>query len=153
RDFAADDEPLDEDLVVEAQGALDGVAELIEIVADADADRRALADGLDDRREAEIAMDGSEVGGVVRGQRVVSGSGQVVQAEQLLCLALVHRESGGEDIRAGVGNAEHLEEALDAAVLAPAAVESDERDFDVFLAKRDVDVAIDIDGDSVVTAL
>ena len=76
-----------------------------------------------------------------------------MEPEQLLGLGLVHRQRRCEHIGAGVGNPEHLQQALDAAVLAPPAVQRDERDFDLLLAERDVDVAIDVDRDGVVAAL
>ncbi len=76
-----------------------------------------------------------------------------MKPEQLLGLALVHRERRGEHVGAGVRNAEHLEQALDAAVLAPATVERDEGDIHLLLAERDIDIAIDIDRDRIVAAL
>jgi hypothetical protein len=76
-----------------------------------------------------------------------------VEPEQLLGLALVHRQRGGEHVRPGVRDPEDLEQALDAAVLAPPAVQRDERDIDPLLAQRDVDVAIDVDRHDVVATL
>jgi hypothetical protein len=76
-----------------------------------------------------------------------------VEPEQLLGLALVHRQRRGEDVGPGVGDAEHLEQALDAAVLTPPAVQRDERDLDLLLPECDVDISIDIDRYGVVAAL
>src|SRR5262249_24106436 len=45
------------------------------------------------------------------------------------------------------------EQALDAAVLAPPAMERDERDLDLLLAQGDVEVAVDVDRNRVVAAL
>ena len=74
----------------------------------------------------------------------VAGRGrQVVQAEDLLGLGLVHRQRRRQHARAGVGDAEQLQHALDAAVLAVAAVQGQERDVDARLPEHEVDVAVD----------
>ena len=81
---------------------------------------------------------------------VAGRGGQVVQAEDLLGLGLVHGQRRGQHARAGVGDAQHLEQPLDAAVLAVAAVQRQERDVDAGLAQHQVDVAIDEDRRGVV---
>ena len=48
--------------------------------------------------------------------------------EQVLEDELVHADRGGLDVGAGVGNVEHLEQALDAAVLPAGAVQDREGD-------------------------
>ena len=62
---------------------------------------------------------------------------QVVQAEDLLGLALVHGEARREHARARVGNAEHLEQPLHAAVLTVASVQREERDVDARLPQHE----------------
>ena len=76
-----------------------------------------------------------------------------MEPEQLLGLALVHRERRREHVGAGVRDAEQLEHALHAAVLAHPAVQRHERDVGMLLAERDVEVAVDVDRDDVVAAL
>ena len=75
-----------------------------------------------------------------------------MQPEQLLGLVLVHRERALAHARAGVRDAEQLEQALDAAVLAVGPVQRDEGDVDLFLAQHAVDVAVDEDLRGVVAA-
>ena len=94
-------------------------------------DARALAARLHDHREAERAVQRLEVGEVVAGgDRVVRRRRHVVQAEHLLGLELVHRQRAREHARARVRDLHELEQALDAAVLAVAAVQREERDVD-----------------------
>ena len=54
-----------------------------------------------------------------------------MEAEHLLGLELVHRQRAREHAAARVGNAHQLEQALDAAVLAPPPVQREEDDVDV----------------------
>ena len=153
-DLLALDEALDQHVVVEAQRLLDGGLELELVARDADAERRAFARRLDHRPGSRRSRALPER----RPRRVAPGHvagrrRQVVQAEELLGLALVHRQRRRQHARAGVGNAEQLEQPLDAAVLAVAAVQRQERDVDARLPQHQIEVAVDEDRDGVVAAL
>ena len=67
--------------------------------------------------------------------------------EDLLRALLVHRQRRGEHAGMGVGDPEPLEDALDAAVLAPAAVQRVEGDVGPRLAerRREVGAGVDLD--------
>jgi hypothetical protein len=57
----------------------------------------------------------------------------------------VHRQRRGQDVRAGVRDAHDLEQALDTAVLAVAAVQGDEGDVDAPLPQDQIEIAVDVD--------
>ena len=83
---------------------------------------------------------------------VVGRRRQVVQAEHLLGLHLIHRQRRTEDVGTGVRDAHGLQQALHATVFAKATVQRDERDVDVLLAQHQIEIAIDVDRDRVVAA-
>ncbi len=62
-----------------------------------------------------------------------------------LRLFLVHGERGGQHARMGVGNLQHLEDALDRAVLAKGAVQRVEGDVGLQFLQHGGDVALNID--------
>ena len=150
RDLLAVDEALDQHVVVEAQRVLDRELQLQLVARDPGPERRTLAAGLHDDRKAEGAVQLQQILAAVGLDQVARRGGQVVQAEDLLRLRLVHRERRGEHARAGVGNAEQLQHPLDAAVLAVAAVQGQKRDVDARLPEHQVDVAVDEQGPRVV---
>ena len=66
-------------------------------------------------------------------------------AHHVLGAILLHRERRSEDARMGVGNAQHLEHALDDPVLAEAAVQRIEGDLGFYARKYLGDVPIYVD--------
>src|SRR5581483_8890610 len=123
--------------------------ELAGAVDDRDAVARPFAARLEDERERSRKAAGGIAGAEQAGRRGRDAGGD----EELLREPLVHRDRAPEDSRAGVGNRHRLEEALDAAVLAVAAVERVERDLDALGAEVGGHVPADRDLDDVVAAL
>jgi hypothetical protein len=141
------DEALDEHAVVVAEGEVDGGAQLGEVVGAAHADGAALAAGLHHHGETKRAVALLKLGiGHGAGEVVVGRRRHVVEAKQLLGLELVHGQGRGEHAGARVGDAHPLEQALNGAVFAVAAVEGEEGHVDGGAAERLVDVAVDEDG-------
>ena len=119
------DELLDEHLLVVSARELDRGRELRLVVHLRDADRRAEARGLDEDRVAERVLDR-----VAEPDRVVRGDGDAAVAHHLLEQVLVHRERGGRDAGADVGDVRELEQPLHRPVLAERAVQDRQDDVD-----------------------
>ena len=130
-ELASLDELLDEHLVVVAERVREGLFEIRRLLDDVDADGGALRGRLDDDGQAEVPCDlrrevarGELVGVVGMGARRRDALGD----EDALGGRLVHRDGGSEDARARVGDAEHVERALQHAVLAEFSVQRVEDD-------------------------
>jgi hypothetical protein len=93
-----------------------------------DADRRALARRLDHQRQAEHVGDGAQLLArlLIAAEADEARRRQPFGEPDALGHHLVHGDCRGEHARAGVRQTEQLERALDAAVLAMAAVQGDE---------------------------
>jgi hypothetical protein len=89
------------------------------VLDDPHADAGALVDRLDDEGPGQRVAR-SQILGV---DHDTFRTGQAGGLEQTLGGRLVHGQGGGQQARVGVGNAHQLEDALDAAILAPAAVQ------------------------------
>ena len=130
RELLAADELLDEDLVVVGEGFLECVGERPLRLDDVDADARALRSGLDDDRQREALLDlGGEIAlHLIAVVCVRARRRDTFGDEDALRSYLVHRDSSSEDARARVRDAEHVERALQDAVLAELAMQRIEYD-------------------------
>ena len=108
---------------------------------DDDTDARAFRDRLGDVGRLERMRRGCLV---TRNQHA-GGDRHAVPRDDLLGRFLVHGEGGGQHARVGVGEPHHFQEALDAAVLTPAAVQGVEADIGLQLGERRGQIAIDVD--------
>jgi hypothetical protein len=115
-DLAADDRGLDEHLGVDPAGRGDGVVEVGPVGDLGDAVRRAGPRGLHEDGQAEpLLVVLTELG--AGAQNRVRPDGDALGDGELLGELLVHRGGRREDVGAHVGQAGHLEQSLDGAVL------------------------------------
>ena len=68
----------------------------------------------------------------------------------LLGAHLVHADGAGQHARTRIGDIHHLQQALDGAVLAIFAVQSQKRHLHAFAAQLFGDIAVDVDADRVI---
>ena len=134
RDLLAVHEPFHQHVVVEAQRVLDRQLELQLVARHARPERGSFAARLDDDRETECAMKLEQVLAAVGLDEIAGGGRQVGEAEDLLRLRLVHGQRRRQDPGTRIRDAEQLQHALDAAILAVAAVQRQEGDVDARLA-------------------
>jgi hypothetical protein len=119
------DELLHQHLLVVPEGKLDGRRELVLRVHLRDAHRGAEPRGLDEHGIAERVFDR-----VPEPDRVVRRHRDAAVAHDLLEQVLVHRERGGRDPGADVGDVGELEQPLHRPVLPEGAVQDREHDVD-----------------------
>ena len=137
-DLHAGDALLDEHGAARLAGEAHGVGDLARLGHAGDTVARAVRGGLHEERKAELAHQELALlhaGDLARGERRAARAGDVRRLVEELGDVLLGAGGGAEHAGEGVGDVEDLEEALDAAVLAVAAVHGDERD--VVAALRD----------------
>src|SRR5690606_8845005 len=113
---------------------------IVAFADDEDTDRRSLAHRLDDIRRVHHMTERC----LRARHNNAFGNGQARRTENLLRTLLVHGECGCEHTGMGVGNAEHLEQALNAPVLTPAAMQRIESDIRLQREKLIGNIAPDI---------
>src|SRR3954451_17200311 len=156
REGAAVDVALEEDLVRVRERRHERGRHVGRRAGEADAERAALVGGLDDDRELEALLDVAERLGRAEllerglGERVERGRREAGVEHRVLREHLVGAAHAGRDPRGGVRDAEDLEELLDRAVLAVAAVHRDERHVGRLGAQTGDEVPADVDADDVV---
>ena len=125
---------LDQHAVVVAERGDEGGGHLVGGGREADAERRALAGGLDDERQAELRFDFEERVGRAELAERRGAEGDPVGgrdprlAHPVLGLDLVDAEHARGNAGAGVGDPQQLEQRLDRSVLASGPVQGDEGD-------------------------
>ncbi len=133
-DFVAVDEFFKEDAGVVPQGQFHGALQLRSVVGLGDADGRARVGRFDENGVAEFVGDLVErlrAGPVfIRRDAVPGGLRHAVGIGYCVREDLVHGHGAGGHVATHEGDARHLEQALDGAVLAVLAVEDRERDVD-----------------------
>jgi len=152
-DLLTGDEALDEQGGIVASGVGRLGRELGQIAGAPRAHARARATWLHEGRESEGSVQLGQSIDLVCLEPVVGRRRHVVEAEQLLGLELVHGQRAREHARACVGNAQDLEQALDAAVFTQRAVQGQEGDVDVRLSQALIDVFLDHDASDAMPAL
>ena len=151
RDLDPGDELLAEHLAV-GRGDLPGGHQSLRVAHQRQPDRRPSMPGLHHERVAELgsrARHGRpDLGGrdVSRGERSPWWRGDPPGGEEALGGDLVEAERGGEQAAAGVRQAEQLAHPLDGAVLAEAAVDSDEDAVEAARLERGPELGIDLQG-------
>ena len=144
--LASGDERLGEQVIEFLPGPFDIAADRVAVIAalgdDRDTDRRALVDRLQHirprhrvSRKKTLAVDDNAV-----------GHRDAVRHQHLLGQFLVDRDHRGFEPRMRIGNLHQIEHALDAAVLARAAVECVEHDVGAYAGEHLRDVAVHVDG-------
>ena len=112
---------LGEHLGVQCGGIGIGGGQLVGAVDLAHAKAGTLTRGLDDQRQAQLGY--YRCGVVVGVQRPCRGDRQAQSAPHCLAAQFVHAQRRAEHAAAGVGQAKHLQRALDDAVFTTAAVQ------------------------------
>ena len=151
REVAAGDVALEDHARVVGEGGDERARHVGRRGGELDPERGALAGGLDDDRELEPRLDrGQRLGRAElaeRGlaERVEVGRRDPGVAHRVLGDDLVHAADAGGRARAGVGEADEVEQLLDRAVLAAAAVQRHERDVRARLLEPVDEVRADVD--------
>ena len=121
-------------------------------------DRRAATAGLDHQGVAELRAAAVMAASIspgsldTRGDRAPGRRGDPLGDQQALGRHLVEAERGGQQVTAGVGEAEQLADALDGPVLAEAAVDGDEDAVVAARLERRPELGVDLQGGAPVPA-
>ena len=127
-DLLADQQLLDQHLVVVGERQVECAVELVGRANARDADARAETSRLDEDGKAELGLDARAHGAtvVVRADQDLAGDVDAGIPQGGLAALLVHRQRGTEHAGANVRHVEHLEQALHRAVFAEGAVQHGE---------------------------